>query len=280
VTFAESKNRTQSVRSIIVTLPAIKSPTPSVAERAVFGTRSRSAAGSAHAQGGFTLLEIIVAMTLFFAVAGILASGVVQAMRLSESAATETTRSRDEALRLNWWRESVGLSIANGDLKEKSFQGEARRLRGYTLAQQDASGNSSGTYEWALSFSPETGRTALQYVVPPLPDSRGARAGATNTALTVAEWDGAIGGFRYLDENGNWSDSWPTRGIADLNLTRSTPPNIGRPAGSASTSSMNRPLLPVAVELTFATTAGATSVVLVSIQDHSPPRATMRELLQ
>lgn len=221
-------------------------------------------------QRGFTLLEIIVAMTLFFAVSGILASGVVQAMRLSESAATQTTISRDDALRLNWWRESVGLSVANGELKDKTFQGEPRRLRGFTLAQQDASDNASGQYEWALTFSPETGKTALAYVKPPLANA----SLDGSTMLTVTQWDGAVGGFRYLDGSGNWSDTWPARGIATLDLPRSTAARThGAPAAA-------KALLPMAVEMTIGTPSGGTSVVVVAIQDRSPPPPTLREMLQ
>ena len=53
---------------------------------------------------GFTLIEIMAAMTVFFMVIGILVSGVAQAMRLAEVGQAETSYSRDAAIRLGWFR--------------------------------------------------------------------------------------------------------------------------------------------------------------------------------
>jgi hypothetical protein len=234
-------------------------------------------------------------MTIFFVVTGMLAGSVVQAMRLSESAATETSRSRDSALRFAWLRESVALSVAHAELKEQSFVGESRALRGYTLAQLDASGATTGTYEWSLAFDADRGETSLNYRVmrplrlgaggslasfagvgrdslaPALRSFGEAKDGEAAQSFTVASWPGSDGRFRYLDENATWHEVWPPRGAASVNAGQSL----------RRTNTYVSPV-PVAVELQTGSGSSASNrdSVIIAIQDRSMPIPTLRELLQ
>jgi prepilin-type N-terminal cleavage/methylation domain-containing protein len=274
VSLAQSKNHTHHVNS--------HSDPDQPPRYTTFSTGKAAMRAPRRLAAGFTLLEVLVAMSIFFMVSGILASAMIQAFRLSESAATETSRSRDDALRLAWVRETIGLSVANGDMKDKTFIGEPRRVSGFSLAQLDASGPPTGVYEWTLNFDAETGRTNLFYrVMRPTRLAGPVGLGGFDSqsqqvqAFPVASWEGSEGRFRYLDENAQWQDQWPPKSIATLNLA--TNQNAGR--------SLTNPLLPVAVELVYggastAANGAAADSLIMAIQDRSRPVSSLRELLQ
>jgi len=226
-----------------------------------------SVGGGAHA--GFTLLEILTAMALFFMVAGILVSGVSQAVRVAEVGATESALSRDQAMRLAWFRETVGLTVlpprrTNVPDPGPPLVGEARRISGLSIAVPSSPSRAPAPYKFEIEFSAETGESRLQLFTPtitPTPGVGGAAVGAAAGAV-LASWRGSEGRFFFLDEDNNWQDRWPVQ----------TPTGAAKPNASVLVSD-----LPKAIELRY---GAPVQSVIVAIQDRSIPPPSLSELMK
>jgi prepilin-type N-terminal cleavage/methylation domain-containing protein len=213
---------------------------------------------------GFTLLEVLTAMAIFFMVAGILASGVAQAIRVAEVGGVETMRARDQLMRLAWFRETIGLTVLPpNDLTlldpPPPMQGDMRQVSGLSLQPYQSISNAPGRYRFEIKYDPERGETGLYMV------SSGNDFGAepNKPDLLLASWLGSEGRFRYLDDESQWHDRWPT--TERLNRGKD----------------YKRSDLPKAVEIRYGGGAGiAANSVVVAIQDRALPQPTLRELMQ
>ncbi len=214
-------------------------------------------------ESGFTLLEVLTAMALFFMVAGLLTSAVVQAIRVADVGAVETTNARDQSMRLQWFRETIGLTVLPA-VDPKAINpapplvGDMRSVNGLSLRTQSSQSLGPTKYRFELRFDATSGETQLQLIElePLFGDSE---AGAN---LVLASWLGSSGRFRYLDNEDRWRDIWPER---------SSP-------GQAT--NFSRSQLPKAIELQYGASGGAIKSVVVAIQDRALPLPSMRELMQ
>jgi len=197
--------------------------------------------------GGFTLIEILVAMTIFFMVIGILVSATAQAMRLADIERTEAVASRNNAMRLGWFRDTIAQTfIAPGQLSAP-FKGSERAMAGITGQSLSGKFGGPGNYAWELAFNQQRGETELR---------PGGEAGGT----AILSWAGATGRFRYLDESGEWRDQWPPFGLKTF---KTDLPGYN--------------LLPVAVMLEY---GSERNVVVAGIVNRSMPPPSLKELLQ
>ncbi len=213
---------------------------------------------------GFTLIEIMAAMVIFFMVIGILVSGVSQSIRLAEFSQSSATASRDAAIRLAWFRETVGLLVTPAYSSEPqlqpNFAGNTRSLSGLTLQSLLSDSAGSGAFAWSLTFDPQTNETQLQYQAP-LPKQFRLEVGAVGAVgdsktYTAFSWSGSNGRFRYLDETGAWQDQWPAESLG-LAARDTTPP--------------------MAVGLEYGNDA---RMLVVAIQNRSYPLPSLKELLK
>ncbi len=213
---------------------------------------------------GFTLLEVLTAMAIFFMVAGILVSGVAQAIRVAEVGGVETTRSRDQLMRLAWFREAIALTVLPpNDLTildpPPPMQGDLRQISGLSLQPYQPTSNAPGRYRFEIKYAPERGETGL-YMVAAENDFV---VEANKLDLLLASWLGSEGRFRYLDDDNKWHDRWPT--TERLNRVRN----------------FSRSDLPKAVEIRYGGGRDvAANSVVVAIQNRALPQPTLRELSQ
>jgi len=237
-----------------------KKPEPIAAPEVSFA----SVGGGAHA--GFTLLEILTAMALFFMVAGILVSGVSQAVRVAEVGATESALSRDQAMRLAWFRETVALTVlpprrTNVPDPGPPLVGEARSIAALSIAVPNAPSRAPAPYKFEIQFSAETGESRLQLRTPTPTPTLTPRDGHDAAGAVLASWRGSEGRFFFLDEDNNWQDRWPVR----------TPTVAAKPNAAVPMSD-----LPKAIELRYGTPVQS---VIVAIQDRSIPPPPLSELM-
>jgi len=213
---------------------------------------------------GFTLLEVLTAMAIFFMVSGILVSGVAQAIRIAEVGGVETTRTRDQYMRLAWFRETIALTVlpAN-DLTRLEppppMQGDLRQVSGLSIQAYRSNSNAPGEYRFEIKFDPERGETGLFMVAP----DDNFTALSDRQDLLLASWAGNEGRFRYLDENNQWHDQWPATELL------------------AKTKNYRQSDLPKAVEIRYGGNREVTAnSVVVAIQNRALPLPTLRELMQ
>lgn len=227
----------------------------------LLGGARNTVTGPGSASAGFTLIEIMAAMVIFFMVIGILVSGVSQSIRLAEFSQTSATAARDAAIRLAWFRETVGLLVtpaySSGPQLQPNFAGTTRRLSGLTLQSLQSDSAGPGAFAWSLAFNPQTNETQLQYQAL-LPKQFRLEVGALGDSKTYTafSWLGSNGRFRYLDEAGVWQDQWPAEKV-----------------GLAS--QINTP--PAAVALEYGNDA---RMLVVAIQNRSYPLPSLKELLK
>lgn len=207
---------------------------------------------------GFTLLEVLTAMAIFFMVSSILVSGVAQAIRVAEVGGVETTRTRDQTMRLAWFRETVSLTVLPpNDLTQLDppppLEGDLRKVSGLSIQSFRANSNAPSKYRFEIKFDPERGETGLSM----------ASFEENQSPLLLASWAGSEGQFRYLDENNQWHDRWPA-------TDRATKIKI-----------YSQSDLPKAVEIRYGGNRDvAPNSVVVAIQDRALPSPTLRELMQ
>jgi hypothetical protein len=192
-------------------------------------------------------------------VAGILVSGVSQAIRVAEVGATESIYSRDQAMRLAWFREAVGLTVLpppgiKPSDKSPPLIGDVHSIAGLSMAVPNAKTRGPTAYRFEIGFSADTGEGQLALV-----DLTDRISAVSSTVL--ASWRGAEGRFFFLDEQGIWHDQWPSK----------QKPIVVRPAGAPLRSE-----LPMAVELRYGVPAKS---VVVAIQDRELPPPTLSEMM-
>ncbi|MBL8510546.1 MAG: hypothetical protein JNM52_02775 [Betaproteobacteria bacterium] len=193
------------------------------------------------AMQGVTLIEMLVSMTLFFMVAGILTSAITQAMRLAQASREEVTGSRDALMRLGWFRDTISLAVIDAGA-DKPFKGSERSVAGFTHQSLNRDNAGPGAFEWRLAFNNGRAETELLYVAD------------NQAAQVVYAWPGSSGKFRYLDATGQWHQQWP--------------PFTSTGAGS-------NDAIPAAVELSYGNDAG---VLLAAIQSRAQPLPALKDL--
>ncbi len=208
--------------------------------------------------GGFTLLEVLAAMAIFFMAIGILVSATSQALRLAEIERSEAVASRGAAMRLGWFRDTLAQTRVPADDVQKPFKGTTRQMSGSTgLSLTNPYGGPS-KFSWELSFNAGSAETELR--VTGGGEQRFGKSFEGGPGEVVMSWPGSAGQFRYLDEEGRWQDQWPPFGL-----------NPGKPGLPGYN------LLPVAVMLEY----GADRQVLVAaIQNRSLPPPSLKEMMK
>ncbi len=201
-------------------------------------------------------------MALFFMVAGILVSGVSQAIRVAEVGSTEATNSRDQGMRLAWFREAVGLTVLPPPTTSANppppLIGDARSVESLSIAVPNARSRAPSRYRFEIQFDATSGESRLQ-LRDPARDSPVADGDAT---AVLATWRGSEGRFFFLDEDNVWQERWPVSPAAV----------VGRPRTALRASE-----LPKAVELRYGSPAQS---VVVAIQDRSMPPPSLAEMMK
>ncbi|NJR72105.1 MAG: prepilin-type N-terminal cleavage/methylation domain-containing protein [Gammaproteobacteria bacterium] len=213
---------------------------------------------------GFTLLEVLTAMAIFFMVSGILVSGVAQAIRVAEVGGVEAARTRDQYMRLAWFRETIALTVLPpNDLTQLDppppLEGDLRQVSGLSIQTFRSNSNAPSQYRFEIKFDPERGESGLFMTM----TATTAITDEIQQSLPLSTWAGSEGRFRYLDENNEWHDRWPS---------------VERQVKAKSYSQSD---LPKAVEIRYGGNRDvAPNSVVAAIQDRALPLPTLRELMQ
>jgi prepilin-type N-terminal cleavage/methylation domain-containing protein len=198
-----------------------------------------------HSQSGFTLIETLATLTIFAIVMALLSTSLFQVARLAELSEQQTTQSRDDVIRLAWFKSTINAGVTDWAGGKHLFQGNARQVSGLTTRPLGTQYTGRTAFEWRLVYNATNGMTELRYretaiTAPAWQDRPAAIDIVTHT------WAGNRGRFTFLQETGDFNETWLP--ILD--------PKLGTPA------------LPVGVMLEFGDTA---QVAFITIADRSPP---------
>lgn len=145
---------------------------------------------------GFTLLEMLVALSLGALVLGLLWSAIDQVGRVDRLLDNERWRYERNALRMAWFQSTVrGLLPRPKDSPER-IAGDAKSFTGVTTQPLDAEDIARAPIGWLLRYRIQNDVTELVYR-----DPRGAER-------VVLAWPGNKGRFRYLYAD-RLEDRWP-----------------------------------------------------------------------
>ena len=215
-------------------------------------------------QAGFTLLETLATLTIFAIVMALLSSALFQVARLAELSEAQTTQSRDDIMRIFWLKTTLSASVTDWPDGMHRFEGGTRHVSGLTTRPLNSSTNSLTAalagrvaFEWRLIYESGTGTTQLRYREAPINSpsfvSLRAGTGANKEDILIHAWPGNLGRFTYLQESGDFTDSWSPK----------LDPILGVPT------------LPVGVMLAFGETP---QTAFAAIADRSPPVLRVKDI--
>ena len=146
----------------------------------------------ASATGGFTLLEVLVTMVIMALLVTLLTQALQQSLRMRERMQQHQRSTRVESLQEQWFRDTVGSTVADLPDALGLFGGDAESIDLLTSAPLDAMGLQR--IQWTLKSV--DGGVALHYTGNSWPETVVIRG-----PLRDAK-------FHYLDEEGKWLQEW------------------------------------------------------------------------
>lgn len=154
--------------------------------------------------GGFTLLEMLMAILLVAAASGLIAQTVFIVLRLEERLAGTQDWQQEQRLREAWLRDALAGLMATPASDPIRFRGDSTWLTGYTVSppwpQQDI-----GPSVMTLRLIDRNGHTTLR--VEPWQNAI--------DGWDLLQWTGRQGRWGYLDETGTWQARWPAGKYGD-----------------------------------------------------------------
>lgn len=169
-------------------------------------------------QRGFTLVEMLVALTIFALMSVLSYRGLTSVMQTREHLAEDNRRWRDLALTLGQIEQDVGMVVDrpvrdSGDLQLPALVGNPHAF-GVNDAQLSISRMGGGWQTGVLADVQRHGyrlnNSTLEQLVWPVLDQAPRSEPVVHALLERVERFE----LRYLDGNGNWQARWPLPGAA------------------------------------------------------------------
>lgn len=158
--------------------------------------------------GGFTLLEMLITLMIVSLVAGVVWQAMGQLLRVERLLDRGQMQSLAQTLRFEWVRGALAALLPGMPKTSDRFQGNSTELRGLSTEAPVLPTSGFGLLQLRIQYDPIANITALQI----LSEARSV-ANMTETYTTLLSWAGRQGKFSYLDEKGQWQDTWPPSGM-------------------------------------------------------------------
>jgi len=179
---------------------------PHAASSRGFSHNLRRRRAARHSAGGFTLVEVMVALVVTSLLVAVLMGALFYMYRVQESLQDELI-TREKVLRTRAWFEDVLSAClpikADSGLTNVPFSGSTSEIRCETTQPlRPMLGNAPVPVH--LSLVRGDRRTRLAY-----DEYRPGSEAAEGTRFTLAEWEAAEVEFRFADHDGKESERWP-----------------------------------------------------------------------
>ena len=154
---------------------------------------------TANLQNGFTLMEVLVVLVLVSLLSGLLMDGFGYVLRLRSSVTQQLKKQRILQLQEYWLRNLLGglitISLEYKPTETELFHGNASSLEGQSLNALEIPAGIPQRFSLALSQTAEL--IELKYQT------------GEKTQWVLGKWPAQKAVFRYLDDQGNWTATWP-----------------------------------------------------------------------
>lgn len=183
---------------------------------------------------GFTLLEVIVVLTITSLITAILMQGLSIVLDTRLRVARELVRIETLSLQSSIIKSPLVGVLPGFDESKDSFSGQERRLRGLTLTPLRGTIGAPTSFEMFLQYISKDDATELVYIEEGYEPVR------------LAKWEGDSGAFSYRGRSGDWRKSWPPNPSALYpdELFKQTPISIQIVSGLPLFSSVTRVMGP------------------------------------
>jgi general secretion pathway protein J len=147
---------------------------------------------------GFTLLEVIVVLTITSLISAILMQGLSLILDTQSRVSTTIASNRSKNLEYNIIKTPIEALIPDYLGGKNMFQGKDQVLSGLTLQPLRGLNMAPTAFKLSLEYFSQRDSTALIYKE------------ANFKPIELTSWKGKKGQFLYLTNKGNWENSWKT----------------------------------------------------------------------
>jgi prepilin-type N-terminal cleavage/methylation domain-containing protein len=216
--------------------------------------RPASRNGRQQSGRGFTLVEMLVTLTLMSMIAAVLWQAMQQVARVERLLQRSGASSQLDLVRREWVRSLIRASLEEQVGAPRQFVGDALNLRLVSSESVALQGLAGRPVQLKIESDARGGRQRLLLV--PAPDGE-ARVDEP-VPVELLSWQGTEARFRYLSPSGAWSDVWPIPNTAAELSAAVNDSNIRRAALLA------MPRLPQAVWIDLGADVGGPMVTEIS----------------
>ncbi|RTL43524.1 MAG: prepilin-type N-terminal cleavage/methylation domain-containing protein [Burkholderiales bacterium] len=217
------------------------------------------------AQRGFTLVEMLVTLTLMSMIAVVLWQAMQQVARVERLLQRSGASSQLDLVRREWVRSLIRAALEEQVGAPRQFVGDAQNLRLVSSESVALPGLAGRPVQLKIEADARSGRQRLLLVPTPDDEPR------TDEPVPVEllSWQGAEARFRYLSPSGTWSDVWPVPSTAAELSAAASDTDVRRAA------LLGMPRLPRAVWIYLGADAGGPMVTEISAT--SPGRGRLAQ---
>lgn len=161
------------------------------------------------ARRGFTLVEMLVTLTLLAMISALLWQAMQQVLRVERLLERSGVDGQVQTVHREWLRGLIQASLVEQNGATRQLQGDAQQL---TIASAEAlslPGIKAERLLIRLEADAGTGRNRLLVSEAPPTDGFSQGPNAPAAPVEVLAWQGKPGSIRFLDASGQWLDQWP-----------------------------------------------------------------------
>lgn len=162
-------------------------------------------------ESGFTLLEMLVTLSIVAMVAALVSQLLGQMQRVEQRLMDAGLRANTTLLRREWAAAALDALLPGTPGSDERVRGDERTLQGLTLLAPDESGVAVSALRLSLRRDLAGDATTLV-----LQTARNISTLDNAAATELVRWRGDAGEIRYLDSGGEWRPRWPPADGADV----------------------------------------------------------------
>lgn len=226
------------------------------------GSRSR------RSRLGFTLVEMLVVLTLLAMISALLWQAMQQVLRVERLLERSGVDGQLDVTRREWLRGLLQASLVEQSGAPRQLQGDAQQLTVASAEALNLPGLKAEKLLIRLESDAGSGRQRLMVAEAPsaVAFAEGSRTPAA--PVEILGWQGKPGAIQFLDSGGQWLDQWPPPAVAALPVGTSDEDML-RAARAA------LPRLPRAIRLDLGAEVGGPLVAALNVTE--PGRLRLRQ---